>query len=69
MLSQSQQKMTEYPRIKVIDKYEIEVFKCDECGGNFKSMTWAKQHLTKKHRASLENDQDNKGKKKASMEE
>ena len=43
--------------------------KCDDCEGHFKSMTWAKQYLTKKHRASLENDQDNKGEKKASMEE
>ena len=35
MSSQNQQKMIEDPRIKVIDKNEIDVFKCDECGGQF----------------------------------
>ena len=39
------------------------------CGGNFKSMIWAKQHMTKKHRASSEDDQDDKEEKKAWMEE
>ena len=39
------------------------------CGGNFKSMNWAKQHLTKKHRASSEDDQGDKEEKKARMEE
>ena len=58
MSRQNQQKMIEDPRIKVIDKCWIKVFKCDKCWGNFKSMTWAKQHLTKKHRASSEDDQD-----------
>ena len=43
--------------------------KCDDCGGNFKSMTWAKQHMTKKHRASSEDDQDDEEEKKAWMEE
>ena len=32
-------------------------------------MNWAKQHLTKKHRASSEDDQGNKEEKKARMEE
>ena len=61
--------MIEDPRIKVIDKDGTKVFKCDECGGNFKSMTWAKQHLTKKHIASSEDDQDDKEEKEARMEE
>ena len=43
--------------------------KCDDCGGDFKSMTWAKQHLTKKHKASSEGGQDNEEEKKAMMEE
>ena len=43
--------------------------KCDDCGGDFKSMTWAKQHLTKKHESSSEGGQDNKEEKKAMMEE
>ena len=38
-------------------------------GANFKSMTWAKQHLTKKHSASSEDDQDKKEEKKVRMEE
>ena len=32
-------------------------------------MTWAKQHLTKKHRASSEDDQDDKEEKEARMEQ
>ena len=40
-----------YYRIKVIYKYGIDALKCEECAGNFKSRTWAKQHLTKKHKA------------------
>ena len=61
--------MIQDPRIKVMDKDRIKVFKCDECGGNFKSMIWATKRLTKKHRASSEDDQDNKGEKKARIEE
>ena len=61
--------MIEDPRIKVMDKDRIEVFTCGKCGSNFKSMTWAKQHLTKKHSASSEDNQDEEEEKKARIEE
>ena len=47
-------KRLEDPRIKVVDKDGAEAYKCDECGNDFKTMTGAKQHMAKKHRARSE---------------
>ena len=55
--------------IKMLYKDGIKVFKCDECGGYFQSMTRAQQHLVKNQRARSEDDQEDKESNKAKAEE
>ena len=62
-------KKMEDPRVKVIDKDGVEFFKCDECGADFKSMTGAKQHMAKKHRARSEDEPEDEEAKKARTED
>ena len=62
-------KKMEDPRVKVIDKDGVEFFKCDECGADFKSMTGAKQHIAKKHRARSEDEPEDEEAKKARTED
>ena len=64
---QAKKKIVDY-RIPVIYKDGIDAFKCEECGGSLKSRTWAKQHLTKKHRARTDDDWDDKEEKNERME-
>ena len=64
----TKKKMVDY-RITVIYKDGIDAFKCVECIGSFKSRTWAKKHLTKKHRARTDDDQDDKEEKNKRMGE
>ena len=61
-------KKIEDPRIKVVEKDDVEIFKCDECGADFKSMAGAKQHMAKKHRERSEDDPDDEEAKKARTE-
>ena len=51
----AKKKMEDY-RTTVIYKDGIDAFKCKECGGSYKCRTWAKQQLTKKHRAKTDDD-------------
>ena len=55
-------------RIKVVDKDGTETFKCDECGNDFKTMTGAKQHMAKKHRARSEDGEEDDEAKRARTE-
>ena len=61
-------KKMEDPRIKVVDKDGTEIFKCDQCGNDFMTMTGAKQHMAKKHRARSEDDEADEEAKRAKTE-
>ena len=62
-------KKMEDPRIKVVEKEGVETFKCDEYGNDFKTMTGAKHHMAKKHRARSEDGDEDEEAKRAKTDD